>query len=45
MQSIGLYPTSGTSDDWAYGDLGIAAFTFEMGTTFMPAYSIVDAEQ
>jgi murein tripeptide amidase MpaA len=30
-QAIGLYPTSGTTDDFAYGDLGVAAFTFEMG--------------
>ena len=33
-QAIGLYPTSGTTDDFAYGDLGIAAYTFEMGETF-----------
>src|SRR5262249_21226765 len=39
------YPTSGTSDDWAYGELGIAAFTIEMGTDFMPAYTTVDSEQ
>lgn len=30
-QSIDLYPTSGTTDDWAYGELGIAAYTFEIG--------------
>lgn len=33
-QSSLLYPATGTSDDWAYGELGIASFTFEMGTTF-----------
>ena len=33
-QSIDLYPTTGTSDDWAYGELGVAAYTFEVGTTF-----------
>ena len=33
-QSIDLYPTDGTTDDFAYGDLGLAAFTFEMGTDF-----------
>jgi len=27
-----LYPTSGTTDDWSYGALGIASYTFEMGT-------------
>jgi carboxypeptidase T len=37
-QAIGLYPTSGTTDDFAYGDLGLAAFTFEVGAnqTFSP---------
>lgn len=34
MQSVGLYPTDGTSDDVSYGELGIAAFTFELGTAF-----------
>jgi hypothetical protein len=37
-----LYTTSGTSDDWAYGELGIPAFTFEVGTSFMPPLSEVD---
>ncbi|HVG33254.1 MAG TPA: M14 family zinc carboxypeptidase, partial [Pyrinomonadaceae bacterium] len=30
-QSTGLYPASGTTDDWAYGELGIPAYTFEVG--------------
>jgi murein tripeptide amidase MpaA len=29
-----LYATSGTTDDWAYGEFGVAAFTFEVGTAF-----------
>jgi carboxypeptidase T len=29
-----LYTTSGTTDDWAYGELGVASFTFELGTWF-----------
>lgn len=29
-----LYPTSGSVDDWAYGELGVPAYTFELGTTF-----------
>ncbi|KIG19301.1 Carboxypeptidase T [Enhygromyxa salina] len=29
-----LYAASGSTDDWAYGTLGIAAFTFEVGTSF-----------
>lgn len=33
-QSIGLYPTDGTTDDFAYGDLGVAGFTIELGTDF-----------
>ncbi|MCJ8274564.1 MAG: PKD domain-containing protein [Psychrosphaera sp.] len=34
QQSIGLYPTDGTSDDVSYGELGIPAYTFELGTNF-----------
>src|SRR5205085_8042410 len=47
-QSVGLYPTSGTTDDWAYGELGIAALTFEVGPDsgtcggFFPPFSCVD---
>lgn len=33
-QSIGLYPTDGTTDDFAYGELGLPAYTIEMGTNF-----------
>lgn len=38
-----LYATSGASDDWAYGELGIPAFTFEVGKSFMPPISEVDS--
>ena len=34
QQAVGLYPTDGTTDDFAYGDLGVPAYTFEMGTDF-----------
>ena len=34
QQSVGLYPTDGTSDDVSYGELGVAALTFELGTSF-----------
>ncbi len=34
QQSIGLYATDGTSDAPSYGELGVAAFTFELGTSF-----------
>ncbi len=34
-----LYIASGTTDDFAYGELGIAAYTFELGTAFFQACS------
>lgn len=34
QQALDLYPTSGTTDDFAYGELGVPAFTFEIGTSF-----------
>jgi hypothetical protein len=38
-----LYNASGTSDDWSYGELGIASFTIEAAScgSFTPAYSCV----
>jgi murein tripeptide amidase MpaA len=33
-QAIGLYPTSGTTDDWVYSTLGVPGYTFELGTAF-----------
>ena len=33
-QAFELYPTDGTADDFAYGELGLASYTFELGTTF-----------
>ncbi len=47
-QAIGLYPTSGTTDDWSYAELGIASYTFEIGPSFgicggfFPDYSCLD---
>jgi hypothetical protein len=44
-----LYAASGTTDDQAYGDLGIAGFTFEIGPTsgtcggFIPPYACQDS--
>lgn len=32
--SVGLYPTDGTTDDFAYGELGVPGYTFELGTAF-----------
>lgn len=34
-----LYAASGSIDDWSYGVLGTATFTFEMGTTFFESCS------
>jgi hypothetical protein len=34
VQSIELYPTDGVTIDFAYGELGVAAFAFELGTSF-----------
>ncbi|MEO0986925.1 MAG: M14 family zinc carboxypeptidase, partial [Cyanobacteria bacterium J06639_14] len=33
-ESLGLYPTDGTSGDWAYGELGVAGYILELGETF-----------
>lgn len=43
--SLCLYLTNGSSDDWAYGELGIPAFTFEVGDEFMPPYDEIDSRQ
>jgi carboxypeptidase T len=32
-----IYRTDGTTDDFAYGELGVAAYTFELGTRFFQA--------
>ncbi|MCA9951643.1 MAG: proprotein convertase P-domain-containing protein [Anaerolineales bacterium] len=41
-QAVDLYPTDGTTDDFAYGDLGVAAFAFELGTAFFQSCSIFE---
>ncbi|MEY4426219.1 MAG: hypothetical protein RL535_517 [Pseudomonadota bacterium] len=38
-QSVGLYPTDGTTDSVSYGELGVAAFTIELGTSFFESCS------
>jgi len=46
QQSSDLYPTSGATDDWSYGELGIASYTFEIGSNsdgFYPDCSRYDA--
>lgn len=43
-----LYPASGTTDDWAYGVLGVPGFTYEIGPSsgacgyFTPSYACQD---
>lgn len=39
IQSVGLYPTDGTSDSVSYGELGIPHMTFELGTAFFQSCS------
>lgn len=34
QQAMQLYPTDGTTSDFAYGDLGVASYTVEVGTRF-----------
>lgn len=34
-----LYPVSGSTDDYVYGELGVASYTFEIGTTFFQSCS------
>lgn len=48
IQSIDLYPTSGTAREYAYGELGVAGLAMEIGSGsgacggFMPAYTCLD---
>jgi carboxypeptidase T len=41
--AIGLYPTDGTTEDFGYGELGLAAFTFELGTAFFQSCSFFES--
>jgi hypothetical protein len=46
QQAYYLYPTNGTTDDWSYGELGIASYTFEIGSKddgHYPPCSLYDA--
>ncbi len=48
QQANAMYPMSGTTDDWSYGELGIPSYTFEIGLSegacggFMPPFSCLD---
>ena len=42
QQAIGLYPTDGTTDDFFYGELGVASIAFELGTAFFQSCSVYE---
>lgn len=42
QQSVHLYPTTGTTDDFGYGELGLASYTFELGTSFFQSCSVFE---
>ncbi|NJN67287.1 MAG: hypothetical protein HC884_11530 [Chloroflexaceae bacterium] len=51
QQAVRFYPTSGTIEDWAYGTLGVASYTIEIGpppdrlnycSGFMPPHECLD---
>jgi VCBS repeat-containing protein len=42
QKSTELYPSAGTTDDWAYGELGVPGFCFEVGDTFHQSCSVFD---
>ncbi|HSJ53824.1 MAG TPA: M14 family metallopeptidase, partial [Anaerolineae bacterium] len=43
QQSYALYATDGTTDDHAYGELGVAAYCFEVGTAFFQSCSYFES--
>jgi murein tripeptide amidase MpaA len=45
MQSSSLYETSGTTDDWAYGELGAFGFTIELRPIGFPYFFILPEDE
>jgi hypothetical protein len=45
QQAFQLYPTSGTSRDWAHSAFSSLIYTFEHGTAFHPSYEATIPEQ
>ncbi|HRC54269.1 MAG TPA: M14 family zinc carboxypeptidase [Kofleriaceae bacterium] len=43
MQSIELYPADGVTIDFSYGELGVASYVFEMGTSFFQTCSTFES--
>jgi murein tripeptide amidase MpaA len=44
QKSTELYPTTGSTDDWAYGELGVPGFCFEVGLAFHQSCSLFENE-
>jgi carboxypeptidase T len=42
--SLCLYLTSGTTDDFIYGELGVPAYTFELGDWFFESCSVFESD-
>jgi len=42
QKSTALYPTAGSTDDWAYGELGVPGFCFEVGDSFHQSCSVFE---
>jgi hypothetical protein len=42
-QAIGLYPVDGSTIDFAYGDLGVAAYLFELGNWFFEDCAVFES--
>ncbi len=43
QEAIELYPTDGTTDDFYYGELGVAGYAFELGTAFFESCSYFES--
>jgi murein tripeptide amidase MpaA len=43
QKSTRLYPTTGSTDDWAYGELGLPGFCFEVGLAFHQSCSLFES--
>ena len=44
QKSTELYPSAGTTDDWAYGELGLPGFCFEVGDVFHQSCSVFESD-
>ena len=44
QQSVGLYATRGTTDDFAYGELGVPSYTIELGVAFFENCTTFESE-